>query len=129
MKYKETIEILEKNIDDLTEENKQAPIIVEGNKDVAALRKLGVTGEIIRINTGISIPDFCDKLAQRYKQIILLTDWDEKGGQLFSMIKKNLKGRVTCITTYRDVFATHSTVRTIEGIPSWIQTLKAKVDE
>ena len=129
MNYKETIEVLEKNIDALYEENKQAPIIVEGHKDVAALRKLGVSGEIIRINTGVSIANFCDKLAQKYKHIILLTDWDVKGGQLFSMIKKNLKGRVVCITMYRDVFATHSTVRTIEGLPSWIQTLKAKVDE
>ena len=129
MNYKETIEILEKNIDKLCEENKTAPIVVEGDKDAAALRKLGTTGEIIRINSGLSITDFCDKLAQKYKHIILLTDWDDKGGKLFSMIKKNLKGRVFCITIYRDIFATHSTVKTIEGLPSWIQTIKAKVEE
>ncbi|MEM4258531.1 MAG: hypothetical protein QXL17_05200 [Candidatus Thermoplasmatota archaeon] len=129
MNYKETIDILEKNIEELIEENKTIPIIVEGEKDIVALRKLGIIGVIIQINRGLSITAFCDKLTQRYTSIILLTDWDEKGGKLFSMIKKNLKGRVECITRYRDVFAMHVSVRTIEGLPSWIDTLKIKLNK
>ncbi len=126
MHYEDTIERIEKTIEELCEENKTTPILVEGEKDVAALRKLGISGEIIRVNSGSSISTLCDRLSSKYTQIIILTDWDEKGGKLFAIIKKNLRGRVACITRYRDAFATHSSIRTIEGLPSWIQTIQNK---
>jgi len=127
MDYEKSLEDLEKAFLELREENKTIPIIVEGNKDIEALRKLGVSGEIISFNMGLSIPDFCDMIAQKYKHIILLTDWDKKGGYLCSTIKKNLESRVVCNTKYREIFATKSMIRTIEGLPSWIETLRKKL--
>ena len=109
------------------QKNKTIPIIVEGNKDIEALRKLGINGEIIGFNMGLSIPDFCDMIAKKYKSIIILTDWDRKGGYLCSTIKKNLESRVECNTKYREIFATKTMIRTIEGLPSWIETLKKKL--
>ncbi|MCK5459043.1 MAG: hypothetical protein KAI20_04070, partial [Thermoplasmatales archaeon] len=111
----------------LREENKTVPIIVEGDKDIKALRKLYITGEIIRFNVGLSIPDFCDMISQKYKNIILLTDWDRKGGYLCSTIKKNLESRVGCNTRYREIFAKRSMIRTLEGLPSWLETLRKKI--
>lgn len=127
MDYEKSLEDLEKALFDLREENKTAPIIVEGNKDIEALRKLNITGEIIRFNVGLSIPDFCDMISQKYKNIILLTDWDRKGGYLCSTIKKNLESRVGCNTRYREIFAKRSMIRTLEGLPSWIETLQKKI--
>ncbi len=127
MDYEKSLEDLEKALFELREENKTIPIIVEGKKDILALRKLDVTGEIIRFNQGMSIPDFCDMISQKYKSIILLTDWDRKGGFLCSTIKKNLGGLVNCNTRYREIFAQRSMIRTLEGLPSWIKTLKKKV--
>ena len=127
MDYEKSLEDLEKALFDLREENKTIPIIVEGNKDIAALHKLDIIGEIIRLNQGMSIPDFCDMIAQKYKSIILLTDWDRKGGYLCSTIKKYLGGLVNCNTRYREIFAKRSMIRTLEGLPSWIQTLKQKI--
>lgn len=127
MDYEKSLEDLEKALLELREENKTVPIIVEGNKDIAALRKLDMSGEIIRFNTGMSIPDFCDMISQKYNSIILLTDWDRKGGYLCSTIKKNLESRVTCNTKYREIFAKRSMIRTLEGLPSWIETLRKKV--
>ncbi len=127
MDYEKSLEDLEEALANLREENKTVPIIVEGNKDIEALRKLDISGEIIRFNVGLSIPDFCDMISQKYKSIILLTDWDRKGGYLCSTIKKNLESRVVCNTRYREIFAKRSMIRTLEGLPSWIETLKQKV--
>jgi 5S rRNA maturation endonuclease (ribonuclease M5) len=128
MNYLKSLEDLEKAIEELREENKKTPIIVEGVKDIEALRKLGIAGEIIRYNAGVSVANFCDVISRKYKSIILLIDWDRKGGFLFSTLKKNLENRVSCNVKYREVFAKNSMIRTIEGLPSWIKTLKMKVD-
>ena len=121
------MEILEKNLDELCEENKIVPIIVEGEKDTEALRKLDVTGEIIQINRGVSLIDFCDQIAQQYSKIIILTDWDRKGGYLCHTIMRNLEGRVNCNTYYREVIAKNAMIRTLEGLPSWMLTMKEKI--
>jgi len=127
MDYKKSLEDLEKALFELREENKTIPIIVEGDKDIAALRKLDVTGEIIKFNQGMSIPDFCDMISQKYKSVIILTDWDRKGGFLCSTIMKNLEGLVECNIRFRKIFAQRSMIRTLEGLPSWITTLKQKI--
>lgn len=126
MTYENSLEELEKVLQELREDNKSIPILIEGEKDKEALRKLNVNGKIIHFNVGMSISNFCDMIARKYKKIILLTDWDKKGGYLCSMIKKNLESRVTCNIKYRERLAKRSTIRTIEGLPSWITTLKTK---
>ena len=50
MDYEKSLEDLEEALFGLREENKTVPIIVEGDKDIKALRKLDITGEIIRFN-------------------------------------------------------------------------------
>ena len=129
MDYEKSLEELEEALSELKEENKTIPIIVEGDKDIEALRKLGMTGEIIRLNKGMAIPNFCDKISQKYKNVILLTDWDKKGGRLCFTMRKNLESRVKCNLRYREIFAKRSMIRTVEGLPSWINTLKKKVEE
>lgn len=123
----QTLEELEELLNDLREENKAIPIIVEGDKDIMALRKLELTGEIIGFNKGQSISNFADTIAQKYKKIILLTDWDWRGGRLGSAIKKHLENRVDCDIKYRQLFAQRCTCRTVEGIPSWLVTLQRKI--
>lgn len=119
MDFKKSIEDLEKIIAELGEENRYIPIVVEGKKDIEALRKLDINGEIIGINSGHTLIDFCDKIAQEHTDIIILTDWDRKGGYLCRTIKRNLEGRVNCNTKYRELFAKNAMIRTLEGLPSW----------
>lgn len=128
MDYKKTLEDLEKALLDLRDENKKIPIIVEGEKDIEALRKLDIDGTIISVNIGISLIDFCDRIAGEYKDIIILTDWDRRGGYLCHTIKRNLEGRVNCNTRYRELFAKNAMIRTVEGLPSWIKTMKKKLN-
>ena len=128
MDFKKSIEYLEKIIDELGEENRSIPIIVEGKKDIEALRKLDISGSIISVNAGVTLIDFCDKIAQEHTDIIILTDWDRKGGYLCRTIKKNLEGRVNCNTKYRELFAKNAMIRTLEGLPSWLETMKGKLN-
>ena len=128
MDYKKSLEDLEKAISELRDENKIIPIIVEGDKDIGALRKLDINGTIISVNTGTSLTDFCDRIAGNYKDIIILTDWDRRGGYLCHTIKKNLEGRVNCNTKYREFFAKNAVIRTVEGLPSWIETMRNKLN-
>lgn len=128
MDYKKSLEIIENALLELKLENKKIPIVVEGEKDIEALNKLDIKGKIIRLNLGFSLTDFCDQLAQEYKDIIILTDWDRRGGHLCHTIKKNLEGRVNCNLEYRRIFAQNSMIRTVEGLPSWIETIKDKIE-
>jgi len=127
MDYKKSLEEIEKALIELREENKKIPVIVEGEKDIEALEKLGIIGLIISLNSGSSLIDFCDKIAREYKEIIILTDWDKKGGFLCRNIKRNLQGRVFCNTYYREVFAKSSMIKTVEGLPSWFTTMNEKI--
>ena len=127
MDYKKCLEEIEKTLENLKEENIFIPVIVEGEKDIVALKKIGISGNIIPINSGISLIDFCDKIAREYKEIIILTDWDRKGGYLCHTITKNLQGRVNCNTLYREVLSKNSITKTVEGLPSWILKLKERI--
>jgi len=129
MDFKKSIEDLEKIVAELGEENRSVPIVVEGKKDIEALRKLDIIGEIIGINSGHTLIDFCDKIAQEYTDIIILTDWDRKGGYLCWTIKRNLEGRVNCNTKYRELFAKNTMIRTLEGLPSWLETMRTKLNQ
>ena len=128
MDYNKSLETLEKTLEKLKEENKTVPILVEGKKDITALRKLGINGAILRINIGKSLTSFCDQIAREYTDVILLMDWDRKGGYICHIIWKNLEGRVRCNLEYREVIAKHAMVRTLEGLPSWIETTKEKLN-
>ena len=127
MDYKTSLEDLEKALLELQEKNKNIPIVVEGDNDIEALHKLGINGVIISVNAGMSLTDLCDRIAREYSDIIILTDWDRKGGYLCHTIRKNLEGRVNCNTYYRELFAKNTMIRTLEGLPSWIETMKNKL--
>jgi len=126
MDPKQVLEELEEALTDLREENRTTSIIVEGAKDIAALRALEVAGEIIRFNKGQSVSDFCDAVAQKHRKIILLTDWDRRGGRLCLQLKKHLENRVDIDASFRRVFAKRCPCRTVEGMPSWLRTLRKK---
>ena len=126
MDYKKSLEEFKKALKELQEENIVVPIIVEGERDVEALKRLGISGKIITVNSGINLIDFCDKIAREFKKVIILTDWDRKGGFLCSTIRRNLEGRVSCNIHFREVFAKYTMIKTVEGIPSWFTTMNEK---
>jgi 5S rRNA maturation endonuclease (ribonuclease M5) len=129
MDYKKSLEVLDELITELKEENKDIPIIVEGEKDIEALRKLGLKGKIISINKGVNLSDFSDRISHKFDNIIILTDWDKRGGYICRTIAKNLQGRVKINIKYRELFAKNTTIKSVEGLPSWIETINKKLDK
>ncbi len=127
MDFKKALEEVEKTLYDLQEENKTIPIVVEGEKDVEALQLLGVRGVILPINQGRSLTDFCDWLAERFEKIIILTDWDRHGGILCRMMIKQLRGRIEYNTSFRKIFAKYTMIRTVEGLPGWLKTMRNRI--
>jgi len=118
---------VEKILEDLREKNKTVPIVVEGIRDKESLRKLEIKGKIIIVNRGITLSDFCDQLSMKYSEIIILTDWDRKGGKICSIILKSLAGRTRCDIEIRKRFAQHTTIKNVEELPSWIENMKMKM--
>lgn len=56
-----------------------AIIVVEGRRDVESLRSLGISGEM-RLASQKPLLEFTEQLSRSGKEIVLLTDWDKKGG-------------------------------------------------
>jgi 5S rRNA maturation endonuclease (ribonuclease M5) len=122
----ERAERLRKVIEALYEANKSIPVIVEGNRDLSALRMLGLTGEIITLHRGKSLYDFCSDIAERFQKVILLLDWDKKGENLNKTISIHLNGHWEEFSFFRELFKVHcqKEIKDIEGIPKLLRRLE-----
>jgi len=65
------------------------PVIVEGKKDVAKLKKLGVHS-VIQLSQK-PLCSFAENIAQDYIEVILLMDNDKEGKKLYSKLKTEFK--------------------------------------
>lgn len=91
MKPEERLEEVRKLISELIRHSSELPIIVEGQKDEKALRDLGVEGIIVRLNVGDSVFKTCEDLSRTHRKVILLTDWDRRGGHLAKLLREGLE--------------------------------------
>lgn len=58
-------------------------VVVEGPRDVEALRNLGFEGRVtICSKVGVSDSDLAESLADRDSKVVILTDFDEEGREL-----------------------------------------------
>ncbi len=75
-----------KFLEELNHINQSVPIIVEGFRDVQTLRALGMQGEIVKLHSGRSIQQFCEEYSENHVEAVILTDWDNRGNQLFHLV-------------------------------------------
>lgn len=123
------VEEVELALEELVEVNDSIPVIVEGVKDRRALRKLGLRGEIISLNKGMSLSDFSDFVAERYEKVIILSDWDRRGGSLCRRLKELFEGRVEVDVEFRQRFSKFAMIKKVEGLPSWLSTIHHRFEE
>lgn len=131
MQAQELLEKIEDVLLELEQKNKKVPIIVEGEADIKALRELGLEGEIISINKGQSLFNFCEDLAKRYTDVIILTDWDRKGGHLSKILSEDLKANDLHFNTeFRARLAglCKKETKDVEGLPACVQRLNQKIN-
>ncbi len=85
------LDALEEQISALLEaSHKGAAIIVEGMRDERALRALGVSGPVIMASRRPALL-LAEDAARRYREIVVLTDWDLKGDEMAVKIDQYLR--------------------------------------
>lgn len=127
MPPEERLERLEKVIEELHERSHDTPIIVEGLRDVAALKKLGVTRNVMPLNKGASVIAFSEDVAKRFTKAVILTDWDRKGGHLARLLVDALTGTDVKVDTdlrAKIVLLSKKEIRDVESLPSLINRLR-----
>lgn len=69
-------------------------VIVEGKRDVSVLRNLGLKAPIIKTQTGLTRPRLLEKILAQAGidgQVLILTDFDKKGKEIYKFIEKELE--------------------------------------
>ena len=128
--YAWKMEETERILDELrTQSEAGVPIIVEGRRDEAALRRLGVAGRVHCLKArGESRHEFLDRL-NGTKEAIVLTDFDREGKELETWLYKELSQRGVksdlklCIRM-RSLARTE--VRSVEELPKFVRALEAR---
>lgn len=121
----ERAERLREILVDLHDVNKLVPVIVEGKRDLQALRRIGFVGEIIPFHSGKGVYEFCEDLAESYHRVVLLMDWDEKGESLQKALSSHLQGMWEEFKPLRELLKIlcQKDIREIEGIPRLMERL------
>lgn len=118
MNAEERYERLQRCLEDLREANQHAPILVEGVRDVRALRELGLAGEIHLYNAGQPLHAVADRLARAHRRLIVLFDWDRTGGHLVRRLQEHLAAQADLDLAFRKELALVSQVKCVEDLPA-----------
>ena len=102
-------------------------ILVEGLKDVASLRNVGVEGEFFCVQSGGGPVKAAEHVWHSGKQAVIMTDWDRRGGTLARTLRENLSSldvryddrirgelAVLCRPYVKDVESVDAVVRLLE---------------
>jgi 5S rRNA maturation endonuclease (ribonuclease M5) len=113
----------------------EALLLVEGKKDLSALKELGISQEISILNKGVNLFDLISSISTGDLRetgspfegtIIILTDWDRKGGMLASRLKKaclHLDVRFDLDLRREIASLTGKWIKDIESIPAFLSHL------
>lgn len=117
-----------------TEAAKGIPVVVEGPKDVSALRQLSIEGKIVSSKTsGKSFLDILTEIEQqKVREVILLLDFDRRGAEWTHRLKQHLeKTRIKPnLTFWSELYGlVGRDVKDIEGLPTYLETLKKKIGD
>jgi 5S rRNA maturation endonuclease (ribonuclease M5) len=103
------------------------PIIVEGRRDEAALRRLGVKGRVYCLKArGESRHDFLERL-DGTRDAIVLTDFDREGKKLETWLYKELllRGVKSDLKLWNRIrMLARTEVRSVEELPAFVRALE-----
>jgi len=106
-----------KNLVILLNTKQDSAIIVEGKRDSAALKKIGVSGKILEFHRFQGLIKFADSVSE-YKNLIILFDRDRKGRYLTAKIIEQLERRTRIDLSFKRklVSVTKGKIRFIEQL-------------
>lgn len=111
-------------IEELVDANLSTPILVEGQRDVAALRALGCAGDVLPLHNGRTVWTLAEDLSRRGPRVILLTDWDKKGNRLRADFATALAANgVRADATFHDRLqeALSMKIKDVESLASYVE--------
>jgi 5S rRNA maturation endonuclease (ribonuclease M5) len=132
-KLKEKEERILETLAKLAEESSRGkPIIVEGKKDVKALRLLGVTGTVLTVKTGGKsfLDTVCEIEKMSVPEVILFLDFDRRGREGTKCLKQSLERAKIKPNTklWRALSAlAGKEIQCIESLTSYLHTLHEKL--
>ncbi len=132
MRIKEKLEGTERVLETIKEKNRKVPVIVEGKKDVAALRKLGIEGRIIKIKTSKTVFRIIEGLREEYDEVIILTDWDRTGTRLYHRVKRACKANTLAFNRKirkRLIKYTKKDIKDVESLPPFLNRLNKFIED
>jgi len=124
------LEALEELLSALLELNKRIPVIVEGKRDVLALRALGFEGELLQVHSGKGLYEFSEEVHERFNEVILLLDWDQRGEALYESLGELLSGLWERYSSFRETLKilSRNEVFEIESIPDLMERLRSQCE-
>lgn len=128
MSPEERLEKILEVMDDLEHVSDGTPIVVEGLKDVEALKGMGIRKNVVSLGKGLSVFTFCERLADGSGSAVVLTDWDRKGGKLARMLKEGFEAngvKVDLNLRARLVLLAKKDIKDIQGLPKYVARLRA----
>jgi Small primase-like proteins (Toprim domain) len=125
--YEKRLEIIEELLAQLQElANQGSIIVVEGKRDIMALKSLGLNGEF-RLATHHSLINFCEDISKSDQKAVILTDWDRRGNLLASKLVENLQSLGSNPETrLRDLIVSlvQKEIKDVESLPSYVRKLR-----
>lgn len=132
MNNEQRYEEIQKALEGLAVKNEEGPIVVEGERDVRALRALGIRGSIITLHRGVPVLRLCEDLAADGRAVIILTDWDLKGGRLGKALREGLAANgVHYDDTIRARLSvlTRGSITAVEDLDSFVENLRPRDED
>jgi len=132
-RLKEKEEKILQVLEALAEESaKGKPIVVEGKKDVDALRALGVAGAVLTVKTGGKsfLDTVCEIEKMGVPEVILFLDFDRRGKEGTKHLKKSLeRAKIKPnIKFWRELSAlVRKEIQCIESLTAYLHTLHEKL--
>jgi 5S rRNA maturation endonuclease (ribonuclease M5) len=132
-RLKEKEEKIQQVLADLREEaSLKTPILVEGKKDVEALRTLGVEGNIITVKTGgksfLGVVSELEKA--KVSEVVLLLDFDRRGKQGTNRLRHGLEHagvKVNLKFWTALLKLAGKDVQCVEGLEAYLENLQTKI--
>jgi dTMP kinase len=107
-------------------------VVVEGERDRRALRRLGLEGPIALVHRGETLSATAQRLVRLGRPVVVLTDWDREGGELARRLKEFLEAeRVSLDLEYRRRLARvlRGELVHVEGLYGWARRLAEGLGE
>ena len=130
-RLKEKEEKISEVLSALAEESAKGTIIlVEGRKDVEALRALGVEGPVVTVKTrGKSFLDIISELEAKTSKVILFLDFDRRGKQGTNRLRHGLERvgiKVDLEFWFGLLKSVGKDVQCVEGLNAYLANLRVK---